>query len=121
MVWGLILYPEGNILHKFLWTIIFCGLGMGAAAGSVVVFMISGRQKGYPAIVSCMLISIVLLGLLCNVLCFRLDMHFGFFGGADTPILFIWNGTIMSALGGWLVGWLSFTKKGKQLATKIRL
>lgn len=118
MIWGLILYPEGKIIHKFLWTIVFCGLGMGAVAGSAIVFMVCGRQNGYPAVISCVWISLVLLGLFCNTLCFHLDMNFNFFGGADTPQLFIWNGVLMSVIGGGLTGFLSFTSKGKRFSKK---
>ena len=31
VVYGIILFPEGNLLYKFLWTVVFCGIGMGAS------------------------------------------------------------------------------------------
>ncbi|MEZ4848201.1 MAG: hypothetical protein R3B93_06205 [Bacteroidia bacterium] len=121
LVWGVFLYPEGSILHKFLWTIVYCGLGMGSAAGAFVVFLVVNKMTGWKAILTTSLISGILLGLFCNYLCFNLDMHFNHFGGADTPGLFIWNGIIMSFLGGAFGGWLLFTDKGNHWLDRIRL
>lgn len=112
LVWGLWLYPEGNILHKFLWTFVFCGFGMGAAAAAIVDIFVVEKLKGRKAILATAIISGILLGLFCNFLCFNLDMHFNYFGGGDTPKLFIWNGIVMSVLGGAFGGWLLFTEKG---------
>ncbi|MCB2092109.1 MAG: hypothetical protein KDF58_11715 [Alphaproteobacteria bacterium] len=119
LVWGVILYPEGSILHKFLWTIVFCGLGMGSAGGAFISLYVVGRFTGIKALVACGLISGVLLGLFCNYLCFNLDMHFNYFGGASTPGLFIWSGIIMAVAGGMLVGWLCFTKTGNTWLDKL--
>ena len=30
VIYGIILFPEGNILYKVLWTLVFCGIGMGS-------------------------------------------------------------------------------------------
>jgi cytosine/uracil/thiamine/allantoin permease len=116
-----IFYPEGNLLHKFLWTIVFCGFGMGAGGGALIVLLVSGRLWGRSAIIASAFISFVLLGLFCNFLCFNLDMHFNFFGAHDTPALFVWNGIIMSILGGTLIGWLCFTKKGNAILERNNL
>lgn len=118
LIWGVYLYPEGNLFHKFLWTIVFCGLGMGAAIGAFIDFFIMGKLKGNAAIIATIFLSLLLLGLLCNFLCFNLDMHFNFFGGQNSPTLFIWNGIGMSILGGLLIGMLLFTKKGNGLLDK---
>jgi len=121
LFWGVILHPDGNMLHKFLWTIIFCGIGMGATTGAFIDFLVVGKLKGISAIVGCVVISIVLLGLSCNFLCHNLDMYFNFFGGSDTPDLFIWNGIIMSAFGGAIVGWLCFTEKGISILDRYKI
>ena len=118
LIWGVILYPEGSLLHKFLWTIVFCGIGMGAAAGVFIDFLVVGKLNGLPAIIATAFISFVLLGLFCNFLCFNLDMHFDFFGGHNTPNSFIWNGIVMATLGGIFVGWLCFTDKGNKILNK---
>lgn len=119
VVWGLILYPEGNLLHKFLWTIVFCGLGMGATTGAFISLFVVGRWNGVKAILATAAISTVLLGFLCNLLCYKLDMHFDYFGGPETPELFIWNGLVMAFIAGALVGYLLFTNAGKNILDKI--
>ena len=121
LVWGILLYPEGNLLHKFLWTIVFCGLGMGAAIGAIIALFVVGKWKGTYAVILCAELSGIVLGLFCNYLCHNLDMHFDYFGGRETPLFFIINGTIMAILGGALVGWLCFTEKGKGILNKLDL
>ena len=80
-----------------------------------------GILKGGQAIVATAIISGILLGLFCNFLCFNLDMYFNYFGGADTPKLFIWNGITMSVLGGAFGGWLLFTERGLEWLKKAGL
>ena len=43
VVWGFYLFPEGSWFNKFMWTIVYCGLGMGGAFGSVVALGLLGR------------------------------------------------------------------------------
>ena len=117
VVWGLILFPDGSWLHKLLWTLLFCGVGMGSAVGAVVAILIVGRLHGVTAIVATMVASISLLGVACNLLCLALDEHFHYFGGDSHGDMFIWNGIAMAALGGLLVGWLCFTERGTKVAT----
>ena len=120
VVWGLILYPQGSILTKFLWTIVFCGLGMGSAVGAAVVLFVVDRLEGAAAVAATSLLSATMLGGGCNVLCYRLDTHyFHYFGGADSPALFIVNGVAMAAIGGAVVGWLLFTARGEALLDRI--
>lgn len=121
IVWGVILYPEGSLLQKFLWTIVFCGLGMGSSIGALIDLFIVGKFKGFSAVVLTTLISVIFLGVLCNVLCYRLDMHFDYFGGKDTPTLFLVNGIFLSAGGGALVGWLCFSHRGRLVLEKLNL
>ena len=80
LVWGFYLFPEGSWFNKFMWTIVYCGLGMGGAFGSVVALGLLDRVDGWPAVVLSALLSTVMLGLFCNTLCLRLDMTFGYFG-----------------------------------------
>lgn len=49
----------------------------------------------------------------------KLDMHFDYFGGRDTPRLFIWNGVVMSTVGGWLLDIFLF--KVKAIMEKLRM
>jgi len=113
VVWGLYLFPEGSLFNKFMWTIVFCGIGMGGAFGAVVVLGLLGRVSGWPAILATTVISAVMLGLFCNTLCLRLDLVFGYFGASGAGMLFMTNGLVMSALGGAVLGWLTFTETGR--------
>lgn len=121
LIWGVFLYPEGDLLHKFIWTVVFCGFGMGSAIGALIVLLIVGKMRGFLAILFSMLLSMILLGILCNFLCHSLDMHFGYFGGEDTPALFLFSGFVSSALGGGLVGWLCFTDRGNEVLDKCKM
>ncbi|MBO6515093.1 MAG: hypothetical protein JJ975_00900 [Bacteroidia bacterium] len=121
LIWGVYLYPQGDILYKFLWTVVFCGVGMGSAIGVSIVLIVVPKFSGYTAIILTTLISLILLGLLCNLLCFRLDISFDFFGGRKTPHLFLWNGVVMSVIGGLSIGWLCFTDVGNNILEKFKM
>lgn len=115
VVWGVILFPEGSLLNKLLWTVFFCGLGMGSAVGAVIAVFFVDKLRGSVAIVLSSLVSAILLGGFCNYLCLKLDQHFLYFGGHEASGLFIINGMVMSALAGALVGWLCFTDNGQKV------
>lgn len=121
IVWGLFLFPEGNIIHKLLWTVVFCGIGMGSSLGAIYIYLVHGQFWGWKAVMLCGIISTIVLGLFCNILCFKLDIHFNYFGGADAPALFIWSGVILSTVGGLLVGWLAYTKEGNRILAQVDL
>ncbi|GMN05587.1 hypothetical protein MTsPCn5_09750 [Croceitalea sp. MTPC5] len=121
VVWGIVLYPEGNLLHKFLWAIVFCGLGMGAAIGAIIALVVVGRWTGAFAVIFCAELSAIVLGLFCNYLCYSLDMHFNYFGSNETPLLFFISGIVMATIGGAIVGWFCFTEKGKRILSKYKL
>lgn len=119
IIFGVILFPSGNILSKFLWTVLFCGVGMGSAFGTIVDLAVVGRLKGRSAIIACTIISTVILGFACNLLCFNLDQHFNYFGGQGSPKLFILNGIVMASIGGFLSGWLLFTESGSRALDRL--
>lgn len=121
VVWGIVLYPEGNLLHKFLWAIVFCGLGMGAAIGAIIALVVVGRWTRAFAVIFCAELSAIVLGLFCNYLCYSLDMHFNYFGSNETPLLFFISGIVMATIGGAIVGWFCFTEKGKRILSKYKL
>lgn len=120
LVCGLWLYPGGDVVNKFLWTVVFCGFGMGSAFAVLLILLIADKLTGWRAAWATSGISLATLGVLCNWLCFRLDSHyFHYFGGAESPTLFIANGIVMSAIGGLLIGWLLFVPEGQQLLVKL--
>jgi len=119
LIWGVWLYPDGNLLYKFLWAVVFCGIGMGAVVGMMLNMIVVDRWQGWKAIAATTAISIVVLGVICDTLCLSLDNVFGYFGGAENPALFLGNGLIMSAIGGLVVGYLLFTQKGEAWLDKV--
>lgn len=115
VVWGLILFPEGSIFNKLVWTLGFCGIGMGSAVGAAVVLFVVDRLDGLAAVLATAGIAVALLGVACNSLCLALDRHFLYFGGAEDMTLFLANGIAMAAVGGLVVGWLCFTDRGRRV------
>lgn len=67
--YGIIMFHEGNLLYEFLWTIIFCGIGMGATLGALTVVLVAVKYTGLKAIISTTVLSTMLLGIGCNVMC----------------------------------------------------
>lgn len=121
LVFGVMLFPAGNILNKFLWTVVFCGVGMGASLGALIDLLVVGRWQGLPAIAATASLSVFLLGMACNLLCLNLDQHFYYFGGTDHLVLFLANGIVMAALGGVVAGMLLFTEQGRGFLDRLGL
>lgn len=120
VIWGLILYPEGSIFAKFLWTIVFCGIGMGSVVAVALLLFVVDQFDGWQAVIATSVITVIVLGGVCNVLCFQLDSQFfHYFGGAENPTLFIANGFVLAALGGALGGWLLFTPSGQRRLDRL--
>lgn len=115
VVFGVLLHPSGNLLVKLLWTVGFCGVGMGASYGAFLDLLVVGRWSGGKAVFASAALSTLLLGAACNVLCWRLDLGLHYFGGAEQPIRFLASGAIFAALGGLLAGMLLFTARGEAL------
>jgi hypothetical protein len=120
LVFGVFLFPAGPWLNKLLWTVVFCGIGMGATMGAFIDLLIVGRWQGRKAIVATMLLSIVILGIACDMLCPSLDRKFLYFGGAEDSVLFVATSVVMAAIGGLIGGGgVLFTKFGQQLLDRL--
>ena len=120
LVWGVLLFREGDLVAKFLWTVVFCGFGMGSALGAALIALPIERLWGWQAVLTTALLSTTLLGVACNWLCFRLDAeYFHYFGGAENPILFLLNGVFMAFLGGGVIGFLAFTSPGSVVLGRV--
>lgn len=116
LVWGLWLFPGGELLPKFIWTVVVCGIGMGSVIAVLLLLFVVDRLGGWTAVAVTTALTVSVLGLLCNWLCYTLDTHFfHFFGGAENPTLFIVNGIVMAAVGGLAIGWLLFIPGGQRL------
>ena len=109
VVFGTILHPEGNLVHKFFWTVVFCGIGMGSTVGALVCLFVLGRWTGWKAIIATTSLAVLVLGIGCDYLCFSLDRHFHYFGGDENPAAFWASGIVASAIGGFIIGHLLFS------------
>ncbi len=122
LLWGVFLYPEGSLLTKFLWTVVYCGMGMGAALGVLITLIVVDRWEGPPAVFATVALSVLVLGVLCNVLCFNLDVHyFHMFGTDQNPAFFLANGIVSSAMGGAALGALLFSNAGRNVLERAGL
>jgi hypothetical protein len=112
IIYGILLFPQGNLLYKFLWTVVFCGIGMGATVGAFVNLFIIDRYIGIKAIIFTILLTLATLGIICSLLCLRLDLHFHYFGAETNPILFSIGSKAGSVVAGLIIALLLFSEKG---------
>jgi hypothetical protein len=111
IIYGVVLFPQGNLLYKFLWTVI-CGIGMGATVGAFLNLFIIDKYIGIKAITLTLLLTLVTLGIICNRLCFQLDLHFHYFGAETNPMLFFMGSIAGSIVAGLIIALLLFSEKG---------
>ena len=121
LIYGVYLNPEGNLLYKFLWTVLFCGVGMGASLGAFINLFVTDKLSGSKAIMATTVLSFMILGIACDMLCISLDQHFHYFGGDKSPLIFWTGGLAGSLIGGVLIGWLCFSAKGNMVLDKLKL
>ncbi|MBW2478368.1 MAG: hypothetical protein JRF38_00150 [Deltaproteobacteria bacterium] len=119
VIYGIILFPEGNLLYKVLWTLGFCGIGMGATLGAGINLFVMGRYAGPNAILLTILLSFLIMGVACDLLCLNLDIHFNYFGAQASPLLFSAGGVLGSILAGAGIGGLLFTETGRSVLERI--
>lgn len=117
--YGMVLFPEGNMFHKVLWTLVFCGIGMGATVGALTSIFVVDRFDGITAVLMTTLASFLILGIACNWLCLNLDMHFHYFGASTNPYLFSSGSVIGSIIAGLVIGGLLFTEKGNGILERL--
>ena len=115
---GIILETNGELLNKFMWAVVFCGLGMGSVFGVAIIIFVLDRMTGWFAVSMTTTIAIILFGV-CNLVCFKLDQTFNYFGGATNPQLFLTTGWLLSIIGGLLVGIFLFTDRGERILDQL--
>jgi len=119
LYYGIYLSDEGSLVYKVLWTLGFCGLGMGFSVGAILDLFVVDRMRPAAAIAATAVTSTLTLGVACNALCMVLDRHYRYFGGADDPYLHFLPSFFASIVGGILVGWLLFTPRGVSWLNRI--
>jgi hypothetical protein len=97
----------------------FCGIGVVATMGAFINLFIVERWQGWKAIGATMLLSVVVLGIACDILCLSLDRQFLYFGGAEDSVLFVGTSILGAAVGGMIGGGLLFTEFGQQLLDRL--
>jgi len=70
VILALVLCPEGSILSRFLGTVVFCGIGMGSLIAVALLAFVIDRFEGWEAIAATPVLTIVVLGGICNILCY---------------------------------------------------
>ena len=118
IIYGVVLFPQGNHLYKFLWTVI-CGIGMGVTVGAFVNLFIIDKYIGIKAITLTILLTLATLGIICNRLCFQLDLHFHYFGAETNPILYNSGSIAESMVAGLVIALLLFSEKGDMVFHKL--
>ncbi len=121
VVFGLILFPDGPWLNKLLWTIVFCGIGMGATVGTFINLFVVGRWQGWSAIVATTLLATIILGIVCDLLCLNLDRPFLLFCVVKYSFFFVTGGILMAVVGGLIIGGLLFFERGQRLLSRLGL
>ena len=121
VIYGIILFPEGNLMYKVLWTLGYCGIGMGATLGAGINLFVMGRYAGPKAILLTILLSFLIMGVACDLLCLNLDLHFNYFGAQASPLLFSSGGVLGSLIAGAGIGGLLFSETGRSILERIGL
>ena len=120
VVWGIFLFPQGDLVKKFVW-IMTCSLGMGAALGALVDLLVVDRLDGLKAMIATTGMAILVIGVGCNYLCWSIDQQLNWWGGASDPGLFLGSGIFGTVLLGWLVSYFLFSIKGSMLLDRLGL
>ena len=119
VIYGIILFPQGNMMYKVLWTIGFCGIGMGATLGTGINLFVTGRYAGPKAILLTILLSFLIMGVACDLFCLNLDLYFNYFGAQASPLLFSAGGVVGSLIAGAGIVALLFSETGRSILERI--
>ncbi len=121
LYYGVYLSNHGALLDKIIWTLGFCGVGMGLTLGGLIDVFLVGRVGEKAGIWLTAVLMTLTLGIAFNWLCMSLDEHFQYFGGAKDPYIHFLPSFLGSIVGGWILGWLLFSKPGDRILTKLGL
>ncbi|MEE4262182.1 MAG: hypothetical protein V2I56_05790 [Desulfobacteraceae bacterium] len=94
---------------------------MGAILGAGLNLLVTDRYAGSKAIFLTILLSFLIIGVSCDLLCLNLDLHFNYFGAQTNPLLFSAAGILGSLIAGAGMGALLFSKTGQPVIESIGL
>ena len=107
-----------QLVDKTIWTVGVGGIGMGAVLGVFIVFSFVGQIEGKQAIAGTTFFSVLILGVVAKLAAIKMEtINIAFNLGEWSTIYFI-NGVVTATLGGALLGWLLFSKKGNDLLSR---
>lgn len=109
-----------DIFYKIMWTLFFCGVGMGSTMGTLTNIFLTDQYFNYKGIFGSLILGFIVFGT-CNVLCFRLDHHFDYYGAIKYPVFFLSKGFVAGILGSLFNGYLLFHPNGQKLLIKMGL
>ena len=107
-----------DIFYKIIWTLFFCGIGMGSTMGTLINIFITDQYFNCKAIFGSLILGLLVFGT-CNVLCFRLDHHYDYYGAINYPVFFLSKGFLAGILGSLINGYLLFNPNGQKLLIKM--
>lgn len=108
-----------QLVDKTIWTVGVGGIGMGAVLGVFLVFSFVGQIEGKQAIAGTTFFSVLILGVVAKLAAIKMEtINIAFNLGEWSTIYFI-NGVVTATLGGALLGWLLFSKKGNDLLSRF--
>lgn len=106
-----------DMIHKVIWTLVLCPLGMGGALGGLTDYFLVDYYNGKRAAQFTAILSLLVLGS-CNYLCFSLDHYFGYFGATTHPLWFHLRYPVIY-YSGYSSGKLLFTEEGQKKLEKL--
>jgi hypothetical protein len=122
LYYGVYANDTGHYLEKLIWTLGFCGIGMGMTLGGLIDLLLVGRVGPKAGIIGCVVLAVVTTGFACNWLCYHLNRELDYFGQAGAPAMsFLMPGLLVSPFAGWFLGWACFTEGGDRFLSKLRL
>jgi hypothetical protein len=119
ILWAFVLAPEGDPMAKLAWLLV-CGLAMGSAIGCLTDLLVVGRLAGRAAwLASASIALAVFVG--CDLLCFELDHHYGFWATREHPVRFLASGIALGVMASALYATLLFTSFGRACLERLGL
>lgn len=119
VLWGMVLYPDGNIVAKLIWTAVDAVV-MALAIGLMVGFIVGQRYEGaVAAVISSFCYAIVLFGGI--LIGYEIEMEMDLFGVQHDTELFVLTSIVPALLTAPLYGWLLHSKAGKALLVRVGL
>jgi hypothetical protein len=103
-VFGFFLYPAGDPAAKIMWTAT-CSVAMAAVIAAGVLLFAETRKTDAGRFWAAAA-AMGAVGSYCAWLCSRIDATFNYFGGAESPAVFIASGVVPAIVGGLLYAWI---------------